>query len=139
MTKTLKNWIKQHEGLSHFAYKDTVGKLSIGYGRNLDDNGISTAEAEFMLDNDIQTAKYELNKFDWFKKQPLNVQDALTNMCFNLGITKLLKFKKMIAAIEKKDYTVAAMEALNSRWANQVGQRAKDIALMIRETDGYDF
>lgn len=55
------------------------------------------------------------------------------NMCFNLGISRLKGFKRMIVALEKKNYTVAAMEALDSKWSTQVGQRAKDIALMIRE------
>jgi len=61
------------------------------------------------------------------------VKNALLNMCFNLGINRLLGFKKMVAALQEKNFTLAAKEALNSKWAEQVGERAKDIALMIRQ------
>ncbi len=133
----LKDWIKACEGFRAHPYLDTVGvgKVTIGYGRNIDDNGISPKEAEFMLDNDISRCKEELSHYGWYTNSPLNVQAALINMCFNLGLTKLISFKKMIAALERQDYTVASIEALNSRWAEQVGKRAKDVALMMRETD----
>lgn len=114
-------------------YSDTVGKLTIGWGRNIEDNGISQAEADFMFDNDFARCQRELAPFPWYVNQPQNVQDALMNMCFNLGIARLLGFKKMIMALTAKDYTTAALEALDSKWAQQVGQRAKDVALMIRQ------
>lgn len=114
-------------------YTDSVGKLTIGWGRELQDNGISQAEADFMFDNDFARCQKELAQYSWYLDQPQNVKDALMNMNFNLGITKLLEFKKMITALVNKDYTKAAMEALNSKWAKQVGQRAKDVALMIRQ------
>lgn len=114
-------------------YSDTVGKLTIGWGRNIEDNGISQAEADFMFDNDFARCQTDLNKCSWYTNQPQNVQDALMNMCFNLGINRLKGFKKMIAALEAKDYTNASIEALDSKWATQVGQRAKDVALMIRQ------
>ncbi len=131
--KNLKEWIKYHEGFRSRPYIDTVGKLTIGYGRNLQDNGISVDEAEFLFENDLHRCISDLNKYTWFTKQPTPIQDALINMCFNLGINKLLGFKKMIVALSKGDYTHAAIEALNSKWATQVGERAKDIALMIRQ------
>lgn len=132
----LKDWIKAHEGFRSKPYLDTVGKTTIGWGRNLSDNGISNEEAELMLDNDIENCQKELSSFDWYYSQPLHVRDALINMCFNLGLPRLLGFKRMIAALEKKDYTTAAAEALDSRWAKQVGQRAKDVACMMREGYG---
>jgi lysozyme len=63
--------------------------------------------------------------------QPPGVQNALINMCFNLGIDELCMFNAMIKFLEIKDYTNAAKAALESKWAKQVGQRAKDVALMI--------
>lgn len=129
----LKTWIKSHEGFSSKPYICSAGKLTIGFGRNIQDNGISFNEAELMLDNDINTAEKELLKYDWYFNSPPNIKDALINMCFNMGITRLLGFKKMITAIEKKDYTNAAIESLDSKWAKQVGNRAKDIAIMIRQ------
>lgn len=130
--KTLVDWIKHHEGLRLFPYNDTVGKLTIGYGRNLQDNGITIQEAEILLNNDIKKCVSELSNFEWFTSQPEKVRWALINMCFNLGLTRLLGFKKMIKALEQKDYLTASIESLDSKWANQVHERANDIALMIR-------
>lgn len=132
----LKSWIKQCEGFNDHPYLDTVGKVTIGWGRNLDDRGISVDEAELMLTNDINLCHEELLNYIWYQIQPEPVKWALINMCFNMGLSKLLSFKKMIAALCHKDYTTAAQEALNSKWALQVGQRAKDVAVMIREGYG---
>tara|TARA_R110000868_G_C10972576_1_gene770491 strand:+ start:25661 stop:26059 length:399 start_codon:yes stop_codon:yes gene_type:complete len=129
----VKQWIKRHEGYKSHPYLDTVGKVTIGYGRNIDDNGISQAEGDYLFDNDFARCERELAPYPWYVNQPQNVQDALMNMCFNLGIGRLLGFRKMITALTVKDYTTAAMEALDSKWASQVGQRAKDVALMIRQ------
>ena len=129
----VKDWIKKCEGFRSHLYKDTVNKWTVGYGRNIEDNGISKEEADFLFDNDFNRCQKELAPFPWYVNQPQNVQDALMNMCFNLGIARLLGFRKMIMALTAKDYTKAAIEALDSKWANQVGQRAKDVALMIKQ------
>ena len=126
-------WIKGHEGLRLKAYKDTVGITTIGYGRNLEGNGISLKEAEYLFNNDIERCLKDLNNHTFYTIQSQGVKDALLNMCFNLGINRLLGFKKMVAALQEKNFTLAAKEALNSKWAEQVGERAKDIALMIRQ------
>lgn len=128
----LQQWIKKCEGLKLNPYLDTTGHLTIGWGRNLE-NGISHDEAELMFQNDLHQAIDELSLTDWFTDLPDGVQQALINMNFNLGIDKLVRFKKMIAALKNKDYTNAALEALDSLWAKQVGDRAKDIAVMIRQ------
>ncbi len=86
-----------------------------------------------MFENDFQRCLDDLIQYKWYTEQPDNIKNALMNMCFNLGINRLLGFKRMIAALEDNDYTKAAFEALNSKWANQVGDRAKDVALMIRQ------
>lgn len=129
----LKTWIKHHEGYDDKPYICTAGKLTIGYGRNLQDNGISQDEAEYMLNNDFKRTEKDLLGCTWYINAPPTVKDALFNMCFNLGLPRLLGFRRMIAALIEKDYTKAAMEALDSKWAVQVGDRAKDVALMIRE------
>lgn len=132
----IKIQIKKDEGLRLFPYLDTQNKWTIGFGRNLSQKGISHSEANFMFDNDIKESLSELRALDWYSYQPKPVQNALLNMHFNLGLSKLLKFKRMIAAIKNKNYTKAAHEALDSRWATQVGERAIRIADMIRECDG---
>jgi len=127
----LELWIKNCEGLDLHTYVDTNGHVTVGWGRNLE-NGIRLDEAELMFKNDLEQTISELQACDWFTIQPPGVRNALINMNFNLGITKLNGFKKMIAALQAKDYTTAALEALDSRWANQVHKRANDIAVMIR-------
>ena len=129
----LKQWIRNYEGCKLKPYVDTVGKLSIGIGRNLTDRGLSKTEVELLFDNDIDEVERQLLEFDWYVNSPSAIKDALFNMCFNLGINRLLDFKRMIKAIKEENYTIAAMEALNSQWAMQVPSRAKDIAAMIRE------
>jgi lysozyme len=127
----LQAWIKNCEDLKTHPYLDTTNHVTIGWGRNLD-NGISLDEAELMFQNDFKRAANELRGYVWYVQQPVGVQCALVNMNFNLGIDKLLGFKKMIVALLAKDYTTAALEALDSKWANQVHKRANDIAVMIR-------
>lgn len=129
---SVKDWIKKDEGFRSHPYLDTVKKVTIGYGRNIDDNGITEEEAEFLLDNDIARCRKELAQFPWYYLQPPGVQDALLNMCFNLGIARLSGFRKMIAALEARNYTQASKEALDSKWATQVPNRAKSVAVAIR-------
>lgn len=129
----LKQWLRVHEGFNHLPYIDSVGKLTIGYGRNIQDNGISRAEAEFMFNNDILRAIQSIEDFSWYQEAPESTKRALVNMMFNLGLPRFLSFKRMIEALKRHDYTQAAIEALDSKWAAQVGSRAKDVALMIRQ------
>jgi len=129
----LENMLIRHEGIRLKPYIDSVGKTTIGVGRNLDDNGITKDEALFMLRNDIRYATVELfANYPWSYALDTKRQDALIDMVFNLGITRFGKFKKMIAAFEDKNYVVAAHEMLDSKWAAQVGARAKELANMVR-------
>lgn len=125
-------WIKNFEGLKLDTYIDTTGHLTVGWGRNLE-NGIRLDEAELMFQNDLQQTVHELEQCDWYLMQSDHIKNALINMNFNLGIEKLSQFKNMIAALKDKDYTQASLSALDSLWAKQVPNRAKDIALMIRQ------
>lgn len=128
----LQAWIKKDEGLSLIIYDDIMGNPSIGWGRLLS-KPITIAEAEFLFQNDFKDTVHQLEKMSWYTIQPSGVKAALVNMCFNLGIAKLSLFKRMIGALNAKNYTRAAQEALDSAWASQVGDRAKSIAVMIRE------
>jgi lysozyme len=128
----LQQWIKRYEALKLQIYTDTAGNPTIGWGRNLR-KGISTDEAELMFQNDFKETVAELEPYEWYTELPYGVKTAIINMNFNLGINKLLGFKRMILALTAKNYTLAAREALDSLWATQVGQRAKDVAVMIRE------
>lgn len=126
--------LKRDEGLRLKPYKDSVGKLTIGYGRNLDDVGISQQEAETMLLADINVALGETrDNFPWIKDLPPKVVLGLINMVFNMGIPRVKGFAKMLDALEKHDFERAADEAMNSKWAFQVGPRAERIAKLFRE------
>jgi len=125
----------RHEGLRLKPYRDTVGKLTIGIGRNLDDVGISESEARLMLRNDLSQIHEELAHLSWFVALDAVRQMALIDMGFNLGLSRLRKFRKMIAAIESGDWLQAAAEMLDSRWARQVGSRADELAYMVQTGD----
>ena len=118
-----------NEGVRLKAYRDSVGKLTIGVGRNLTDVGITQAEAEAMLATDIAKSEAELTKtFAWFALAPESVRRGLTNMHFNMGLGRLLGFREMLKALEARQYAEAAADALDSAWARQVGARATRIA-----------
>lgn len=126
--------IKRHEGFRTFPYKCTAGKLTIGYGRNLEAAGIRKDEAEVLLENDINDVVEGLaiNKNIPYQKLSDNRKIALIDLCFNIGMTSLLKFKKMLKALRESNYEVAAIELLDSKYARQVPNRAKEIANIIR-------
>lgn len=134
--EALKALIIRHEGLVLKPYKDTVGKLTIGVGRNLDDVGISTIEANFLLDNDLARVISECrDQFSWFNELDDSRQNVICDMVFNMGMPRFLGFQKMLAAIDKKDWKAAADEMLMSRWAGQVGKRATELAQMMLDGD----
>lgn len=125
----LRKDVMQAEGCVLKPYLDTVGKLTIGFGRNLDDVGISRLEAEVLLDHDLASAEMECKKaFDWFASLNDKRQRVVVEMVFNLGLTKLKKFHNTIAAIEARDYDRAARQMLASKWAAQVKGRAVRLA-----------
>jgi len=121
--------LKLHEGLELFPYPCTSKKMTIGVGRNIEDNGISENEAEFLLDNDINRCIEECTAVFFFFKTLTQIrQRVLIDMCFNLGISRLMKFPKMISALERSDWLEAAKEMLDSDWSKQVGKRSLRLA-----------
>jgi len=125
--------LKKHEGLRLKPYTDTVGKLTLGIGRNLEDKGITEQEALFMLNNDVDYFYSKLcQSIGWMKKLDDARQNVLVNMSFNLGIAGLMTFKKMLLACEHGNFKIAATEMLNSKWAEQVGYRANELAEQMR-------
>lgn len=126
--------LKRHEGFSSKAYTCPAGKITVGYGRNLEDLGITKDEAETLLHNDIIRIWREAHQaFPWFEKLDEARESAILNMIFQLGISRFSRFKKMIVFLEKEEYEKAADEALNSAWAKQTPKRAKEVAEIIRD------
>ena len=130
-TTTSIDLIKKHEGRRLKLYKCTGDKWSIGWGRNLEDNGISAETAEQMLAEDMVAVRADCVKFPWFKTLNTPRQAVIENMIFNMGLPTFLEFRKTIALIEAGSYTEAANEMLRSKWARQVGNRAHELSLIM--------
>jgi len=119
--------LKEDEGKRKFPYRDTVGKLSIGIGRNLTDRGLLPSEIEFLFLNDIAIVEHDLDCFlPWWRLRPETVQRALVNLCFNMGIIKLLKFKNTLRCIELGQYGAAVANLKKSLWFKQVQKSRSD-------------
>lgn len=130
---TLLDRLKKHEGFRSKPYRCPAGKLTIGYGRNIEDNGITEAEASFLLVEDVKKCRAECQKsFVWFEAMDRDRQDVIVELDFNMGLKRLLGFKKMLAACARKDYEAAAREMLDSLWARQVGKRAQTLAAIMK-------
>lgn len=125
--------LNRDEGKRLKPYKDTVGKLTIGVGRNLDDVGISDVESDFLLANDVAKVDAQLDeKLPWWRNLSVERQTVLLNMAFNMGVDGLLTFKNTLALIQAGDYASAATNMINSKWATQVGGRAVRLADQLR-------
>lgn len=131
---TLRADLIRDEGLVLKSYRDSVGKTTVGVGRNIEDVGLTEDEAMFLLANDIARVTLELDKaVPWWGEMPEPAQIGLANMCFNMGWPRLSQFRRMLRALEDADYVKAAAEALNSTWAGQVGKRSERIAALYRD------
>lgn len=120
--------IKQHEGLKLKPYHCTSGKLTIGYGRNLEAKGISKGEAESMLLSDIAEVEEKLVRTGFLSGLNDARKAVLINMAFQLGFNGLSKFRNMLAAVQSEQYALAASEMLDSLWAKQTPNRAKELS-----------
>jgi lysozyme len=126
--------IKGHEGLRLKPYLDTVGKTTIGYGRNLDDRGISQKTANQMFEEDLAVAESDARAvFPTLDNLSDRRKIVLVDMAFNLGRVRLARFKKMLRWLRAGDFNRAADEMLLSVWANQVGRRAERLAEYMRQ------
>ncbi len=131
----LREMLIRHEGIRLKPYLDTTNNVSIGVGRNLTSRGITQAEAMAMLDHDIAVAALDVRSLigDEALRSLDEVRRAvLVSMSFNLGRPRLAKFKGTLAAIKTGDWDLAAKHMLNSAWAGQVGNRAVELAEMMR-------
>lgn len=110
------------------------GKLTIGIGRNIEDNGITPGEAQQLCENDVRKVEAELDvRVPWWRNMSEPRQRALANMCFNLGWPKLSEFRQTLRLLNAGRYDEAADECLKSKWAQQVGERAQRIARAFRD------
>ena len=140
MSNKLRDLLKKHEGCPLMPngnaklYLDSVSKWTIGWGWNLDDNGMPLSIAEALLDLAIDSARTELFKsYPVFRTLDDVRQDALVSMVFNMGIRSFSGFTNTIRDIEQGDYVRAVERLKQSKWASQVGKRADDIYVMLLE------
>ena len=127
--------LKRHEGVETHAYECSAGKITVGVGRNIDQDGgigLTEDEIDYPLQNDIERVMLELvSEYDWFNDLDDVRKDAMIDIAFNLGQTRLRLFKRALAAMEAGKYKDAATEFLDSKWAKQVGGRALELSDMI--------
>ena len=126
--------LKTDEGCILYAYPDSMGLTTIGYGRLLDHRkggGISEYEAEFLLANDLKKTEIGLAPFDWFQIQDSVRQAALTMMSYNLGVAGLLHFPQFLLHMGKQEYPEAVAQLIGTPWHNEVGARAVRIETML--------
>ena len=140
----------EHEGMVLTVYQDTLGIDTIGIGRNLKDRGISPeelaymdipnmaivytegiseADARYLAMNDIKIVENELSQVHKCVEDLDAVRQLiLMDMAFNMGVPRLCKFKKMWNAIHEGNFDAASLEMMDSRWARQVGSRARKLS-----------
>jgi len=125
----------QHEGVSVLPYEDTEGHWTIGIGHKLEGIPLSPAAIQMILVDDIAWTEKNLHAVIpyWHEGLTDTRQNVILEMSFNLGATGVKKFKKMWAAIKDENFTAAAFEMMDSKWSNQVGQRAETLARQMRE------
>ena len=130
--------LKLHEGVRNHVYVCTAGYETIGVGRNISESGLGLTDEEIniLLMNDIERVKQELaGSYFWFADLDDVRQAAMIDICFNLGLSRLRGFVKAITAMSRQQWDVAADEFMDSRWSEQVGQRAITVTNMIRTGD----
>ena len=128
----LEMMIRQDEGLKQHIYTDTTGNRTIGYGHNLDANGISLEVAELILKNDIDNVIIDLTKnLPVYNEIDDTRKVALLDIAFNIGVTGLMQFRTFLGLIEQGKFQNAANDLLNTLWAKQVPNRAARIAHVI--------
>jgi len=130
----LLDMLKRHEGVESHVYRCSAGFETIGAGRNISKSGLglSDDEVDYLLENDIVRVIKELSsEYPWFKDLDDVRKDAIIDISFNLGATRLRGFKRALAAMDAADYKTASLEFLDSKWSRDVKGRSAELAHMI--------
>ena len=126
--------IKQHEGYVGVVYKDSLGIDTIGYGFAIKDLELDTDVCDIILERKLKELEDRVNlKFSWYKYMPQEIKDVVMEMCYQLGVTGVSKFKKTIAYLQDKRWEEASVEMLDSLWAKQTPNRAKELSNRVKE------
>lgn len=139
--------LQYEEGYRETAYHCTEGYPTIGIGTKIGPKGadlsnytlkVSESLARCMLNEEVQGIRDALVKYSWYRNLNEDRQIIIKSMCYQMGVSGVMKFKKMIAALEKQDFSEAARQALDSRWAKQTPARAERHATVIGWGDLYE-
>ena len=128
----LKDRIKRHEGKRNKPYRDSLGILTVGYGRNLEAVSFTDREIDVMFDTDFARASIDAEYFDAYQKMNEARRGVLIEMCFQMGRNRVAKFKRFLEAAERQDWDSAANEMLDSEWSRQTPQRALELSEIFR-------
>ena len=134
MTEQLLEMLKRHEGVESHVYRCSAGYETIGVGRNISKSGLGLTddEVDYLLENDIVRVVKELSsEYPWFNALDDVRKDAIIDIGFNLGATRLRGFKRALAAMDVADYKTASLEFLDSKWSRDVKGRSTELAYMI--------
>ena len=132
----LKERIKQHEGKRNKPYRDSEGILTVGYGRNLEDVAFTDAEIDLMFETDFNRAKSSAQNFVIYEYLNEARRGVLIEMCFQMGYGGVKKFVKFRQAALQAKWSLAADEMLDSKWAQQTPERARELSEIFRR--GYE-
>ena len=131
--KDLLESIKHHEGFVEHVYDDSLGIPTIGYGFAIKDLVLQEDLCDEILLRKLRIlGRSVMGKFPFFDSLPSDCKDVLMEMCYQLGVTGVSKFKKALKAMEDGDWEKAADEMLDSKWAKQTPNRAKEMSDIIR-------
>ena len=131
--KDLLESIKHHEGFVEHVYDDSLGIPTIGYGFAIKDLILEEDLCDEILLRKLRIlGRSVMGKFPFFDSLPSDCKDVLMEMCYQLGVTGVSKFKKALKAMEDGDWEKAADEMLDSKWARQTPNRAKEMSDIIR-------
>jgi len=125
---SLEERIKKHEGLRLTPYEDSEGILTVGYGRNLEAVPFSQDEVDLMFTNDFRRARQGAESFTAYTQLNETRRGVLIEMVFQMGVSGVSKFKRFLDAAYNRDWARAADEMLDSKWAKQTPERAKELA-----------
>ena len=126
--------IKQHEGYVGIVYKDSLGIDTIGYGFAIKDLELDEDICEIILERKLKDLQSRVDlKFNWYRYMPQEIKDVVMEMCYQLGVTGFSKFKKTIAYLQNKQWNDASVEMLDSLWAKQTPNRAKEMSDRVKK------
>ena len=131
--KDLLEKIKEHEGFVEHVYDDSLGIPTIGYGFAIKDLVLDEDIAEEILIRKLEKLKRNaISRFKWLEDMPQEVQEVILNMCYQLGVAGVSKFRKAISALQEGEWNEAADEMLDSLWAKQTPNRATELSNIVR-------